>query len=50
MESDVRVGNDGHESTYFALWKKVDEIAIDVSIDVKTEVIKLKKEEPSDNW
>ena len=45
MEADVRVGKDGHESTHYVLWKKVDEIAIDVSIDVKSEVMKLKNEE-----
>lgn len=48
VESDVRVGKDGHESTHYALWKRIDEIAIDVSIDVKTEVMKLKDE--SEDW
>lgn len=48
IEEDVRVGKDGHETTYYALWKRVDEIAIDVSIDVKSEVMKLKDE--GEDW
>lgn len=48
IEESVRVGKDGHESTGYTLWKKIDEIAIDVSIDVKSEVMKLKDE--SEDW
>jgi len=48
IESEVRVGKDGREVTYFALWKRVDEEAIEVSIDVKSEVIKLK--EDKEDW